>query len=466
MRLSIEHDNIKSSDTYFTFTNFSRLKEHLLELFPNNSNAIYSVKLNLFQSNSAEQHRHRPQRQNIFMIPFLNTTDVSSKFTSSSTNTICFQVSSSFFAILTDNSDYKNTIRLLEEDTNLIHEMIEIDSIHVGSKNDTTEPENGILLPNCPICISRIDKSITGMNSISCTDIYHSCCLEKCKQLVKSSCKACELLLSTEGGVRSCSDCGSSDDANLWICLNCGNIGCGRYKGGHAHNHFLTSNHSFALNLDSYHIWDYCNDKYVHRSVKNAEGTTVAVDDITLNGRRNLQGNNGIDESEETYINDILAAQLESQRAYYDERLVELKKRHESELTALNSLHSIEIKKIETDLAHFNTEKKVSADLRVKLQESVKAFKLKAESFANDLEVEKKITKGLTETIDKLESERIREAEIKMDLEDQIKDLMKHMEVLDLMNKAGNDPSIVQGQIYVRPSNNSNTKHGKHHHCK
>ncbi|KAI8442505.1 hypothetical protein MSG28_005994 [Choristoneura fumiferana] len=48
-----------------------------------------------------------------------------------------------------------------------------------------------------------------------------------------------------------------AEGGSLWICLICGNVGCGRYANGHAAKHFLASNHTFALQLGSNRVWDY-----------------------------------------------------------------------------------------------------------------------------------------------------------------------------------------------------------------
>ena len=40
------------------------------------------------------------------------------------------------------------------------------------------------------------------------------------------------------------SECQSSED--LWICLVCGYVGCGRYVGGHSHAHFLETEHRYV----------------------------------------------------------------------------------------------------------------------------------------------------------------------------------------------------------------------------
>ncbi len=58
-----------------------------------------------------------------------------------------------------------------------------------------------------------------------------------------------------------CNDCSTRDD--LWICLICGHLGCGRYKAAHAHAHFTATNHLYAMELESQRVWDYAGDGLV-----------------------------------------------------------------------------------------------------------------------------------------------------------------------------------------------------------
>ena len=45
------------------------------------------------------------------------------------------------------------------------------------------------------------------------------------------------------------------------MCLICGNVGCGRYvPGQHAFTHFLETQHTFALELETQRVWDYTGD--------------------------------------------------------------------------------------------------------------------------------------------------------------------------------------------------------------
>ena len=63
-----------------------------------------------------------------------------------------------------------------------------------------------------------------------------------------------------------CHEC--NNHQNLWICLICGYVGCGRYNQMHAVRHYDHSNHSFSIELSSQRIWNYRGDNYVHRLIK------------------------------------------------------------------------------------------------------------------------------------------------------------------------------------------------------
>ena len=65
---------------------------------------------------------------------------------------------------------------------------------------------------------------------------------------------------------------------DLWICLICGHVGCGRYRAGHAADHWRAENHAFALELEAQRVWDYARDGYVHRLVQSkTDGKLVEV---------------------------------------------------------------------------------------------------------------------------------------------------------------------------------------------
>ncbi len=55
-----------------------------------------------------------------------------------------------------------------------------------------------------------------------------------------------------------CGACGKSGD--LWACLVCGCVGCGRYAAGCSLDHWRESGHCYALELTTQRVWDYVRD--------------------------------------------------------------------------------------------------------------------------------------------------------------------------------------------------------------
>ncbi|GAA5889643.1 hypothetical protein JCM5296_002418 [Sporobolomyces johnsonii] len=140
------------------------------------------------------------------------------------------------------------------------------------SPSDVANPAGSemVELPTCPICLERLDVKVSGLVQIMCQHSYHCSCLLKWGD---SRCPVCR---STNARTRrnslssppdsKCAVCQSP--SNLWICVICGNVGCGRYQGGHAHSHFGETGHSYSLELETGRIWSYTDDEYVHRLLR------------------------------------------------------------------------------------------------------------------------------------------------------------------------------------------------------
>ena len=126
--------------------------------------------------------------------------------------------------------------------------------------------------------------------------------------------------------LNECSVCHS--DANLWICLICGNVGCGRYDAAHAFSHYEQSQHCFAMDMATQRVWDYATDGYVHRIVQNkTDGKFV---ELTPTSTQTPQSH---DDDFDDYVprekidnigleyTHLLTSQLDSQRMYFEEIL-------------------------------------------------------------------------------------------------------------------------------------------------
>ncbi|KAI4249894.1 MAG: hypothetical protein LQ352_005500 [Teloschistes flavicans] len=191
-------------------------------------------------------------------------------------------------------------------------------------------------LPTCPVCLERMDES-TGLLTILCQHVFHCTCLQKWRG---SGCPVCrytqdgpskrDTVAGEENGLNECSICAS--DANLWICLICGNVGCGRYDAAHAFIHYQQTSHCFAMDMSSQRVWDYASDAYVHRLVQDkADGKLMELP-ASAADRHDSQPNENAWEHEDYVPREkldnigqeythLLTSQLESQRIYFAEAL-------------------------------------------------------------------------------------------------------------------------------------------------
>ena len=207
-----------------------------------------------------------------------------------------------------------------------------------------------------------MDES-TGLLTILCQHVFHCSCLQKWRG---SGCPVCRYTQdapfvakrhdpdSLPNGVadlppsNECSVCHS--EQNLWICLICGNVGCGRYDAAHAFQHYEASGHCFSMDMGSQRVWDYGSDGYVHRIVQNkADGKVVQLDPASIvyepdddddyrsrDGEKKASGRSvphDYGEDYEEYVSrgkltnlgleytHLLTSQLDSQRAYFEQLL-------------------------------------------------------------------------------------------------------------------------------------------------
>ncbi|EAR99089.1 Zn-finger in ubiquitin-hydrolase (macronuclear) [Tetrahymena thermophila SB210] len=133
---------------------------------------------------------------------------------------------------------------------------------------------NLIELPNCPLCIEKLESSVSGFTLSIALNLFIYDVPSRWSE-AKNACNTC-----MERDTLQCHQCSESDLEGLWLCLICGNIGCGRYKKGHAKDHWYQSGHCLSMEVESERIWDYFDDKFVHRIMKGENRKTIIMNNF------------------------------------------------------------------------------------------------------------------------------------------------------------------------------------------
>ncbi|KAG8058302.1 hypothetical protein GUJ93_ZPchr0002g25241 [Zizania palustris] len=189
-----------------------------------------------------------------------------------------------------------------------------------------------------------------------------------------------------------CSVCGTSE--NLWICVICGYVGCGRYKGGHAIGghaieHWKETEHGYSLELETQKIWDYAGDNYVHRLIQSKTvGKLVEYNcygDHSADGLCSISSDDSgisealLDSKVEAIVeeyNGLLTSQLEKQRNYYESLLLDLKDENEKEIAAaIEKVVGIKTQKFQAKLDKCIEEKRFLDDINENLVKNLEMWK-------------------------------------------------------------------------------------------
>ncbi|TPX43456.1 hypothetical protein SeLEV6574_g05052 [Synchytrium endobioticum] len=376
-------------------------------------------------------------------------------------------------------------------------------SLNRSNNSSKHIPSALVELPTCPVCLERMDASATGLLTIICHHTFHCSCLAKWGD---SSCPVCRysqqpkgpgLLPSAEEEQNECAQCSATGD--LWICLLCGNIGCGRYRRAHAREHFQSSQHLYALELETQRVWDYAGDGYVHRLIQNrADGKLVELppptgssrhgslandlsrmDATQLGDRQNNDSNSIPGDGNDKSIDAVgveygylLATQLESQRIWYEVQLNDISTESEARIDEL--MASLSAERLARESAEVERDRIKNEDLPTLAVER-KAFDKKLEKLMNRvglleraLAEEKQLNIGLQEnqvqwklqiaTRDKLLEERDQQVEM---LQEQLRDVMFYLETQQKVEQSGIKDEIASGQLVITngtPSSGSRKK--------
>ncbi|KAL3995005.1 BRCA1-associated protein 2 family protein [Acanthocheilonema viteae] len=313
--------------------------------------------------------------------------------------------------------------------------------------------ENMTELPTCAVCLERMDD---GVLTILCNHTFHAECLE---QWADTTCPVCRHSQTPElVADQKCSVCGKTTD--LWICLVCGNIGCGRYVEGHAYRHFETTSHIFTLEIGGERVWDYAGDNYVHRLIQSSpDGKMVeyrrsGVSDSDENPDEKL-------ESIQLEYTCLLTSQLEYQRIFYETKMNE----QERLFSTLEKHNQAQVDNLEREVEETQQQCNELKKLLASCTQQRRTIEKKQQNTQNklnkalaELEEERALNKLLRSDQEKW-STRLTEMEAKNtglhqkyvatinDLNEQIRDLMMHFDAEAKIQNAIETNEVTEKEI-------------------
>ncbi|UPR01952.1 BRAP2 RING ZnF UBP domain-containing protein [Chloropicon primus] len=295
-------------------------------------------------------------------------------------------------------------------------------------------------MPTCPVCLERLDAHITGIATTMCNHDFHPECLKKCTM---TSCPVCRYSqMESEDAQRTqCQVCDGRED--LWICIICGHVGCGRYARGHARTHWLETGHCYAMELQSQRVWDYVGDEYVHRLIRSKVDGQHYLVEVPANGDVEPMEQPGgssergedkkLAEKHQDVIltskleaitleyNHLLMAQLGSQTEYFEGQLQEMRQQVAMEREMSNAALS---KARHLEASRKGWEKKLREDFE------------KENSFLKDLSESVLRDKDKWREEVNLAKSKLEEKDaVIKDLQEQVRDLMVYLEAQSMVSQ-------------------------------
>ncbi|CDF39781.1 unnamed protein product [Chondrus crispus] len=297
--------------------------------------------------------------------------------------------------------------------------------------------------PACAVCLDKLDERGAALVTTFCNHTMHAACLAKWDL---NSCPVCRHTHELTPEASTCMNCNHRED--LWMCVVCAYVGCGVYKKKHAHQHFAETQHPFAMNLEDTtfwsgeklragSVWDYVSDRFVNRLLTSDDGKIVEVtyDErpdaaASASGSAQQQSCCGTGRGEDDVEND-----RGLQAAVYASRMDAVVDDYRRRLERMEAEHAAEREQLRGEIAGLKAEVGEAGKERKQMNKKVGD----AEKEAGVLRDKNGFLKNLTETllrdktawndaVEKLKMQLEESEAARTGLEEQLRDLMMHLE--------------------------------------
>lgn len=302
-----------------------------------------------------------------------------------------------------------------------------------------------------------MDESVDSILTILCNHSFHGSCLVK---WTDTSCPVCRYIQTPEQDQENfCVQCDARQD--LWICLICGHVGCGRYLEGHAYEHYKLTHHTYSMQLGANRVWDYAGDSYVHRLVQSSgDGKLVQV---TNENETSAEDKNDALQLEYTYI---LTSQLETQRLYFQEKLDQIES--ESKQQQIHLRENLEdqqnrLCEVTSRLEKLEKEKRILEQRNCSLNAAVTRSKKELEEEKQHNDCLRKNQEEWNKKCSKLE-EVIKEKDTEIrSLEEQVRDVMFSLDAQMKLKEEATEEELRSSSMSVdaSASNRSQRRKGR-----
>lgn len=303
--------------------------------------------------------------------------------------------------------------------------------------------------PNCAICLERLDCTVSALVTNFCNHTLHAACLARCDA---NCCPVCRHAFELTPESSVCMKCGQHD--GLWMCIVCAFVGCGYYRSKHALDHFRETQHPFASSLtentfwsgDTLRagvVWDYTSERFVNRLVSSDDGKVVEVDAGRIDGEQSEQTPSSSAHGDDACCSggrvDVMVEDAGNDRAFqaaiYASRMDLAVEEYRSRMTRMEAEHKAqkdrmeeEMRKLRRTLAAGAKERKGFAKRLSETEKEVQTLKDKNGFLKTLNEALLRDKKAWNEEVEKMKEEVGRLKEDKKACEEQLRDLMLHLE--------------------------------------